>query len=362
MAQAPGYKKLMTWTDVPIMPTPGAVGLIIEKISEQKNINVIGIDIGGATTDVFSVFSKKFNRTVSANLGMSYSISNVFAEAGLPNVMRWVPFDMDEHELRNSIKNKMIRPTTIPQHLEDLILEQAVAKEALRLSFVQHKNFATELKGVQQSRTISDAFSQNSGGGTIVNMMKLDMIVGSGGVLSHAPRRAQTAMMLMDSFQPEGFTLLTVDSIFMMPQLGVLTEVSEEAAIQVFERDCIVYLGECVAPVGIAKKEDAIIAHYSIKMPNGKIIEEDLIYGTVKKYELNTEEEAEMTITPSPKFDMGAGKGKAMTRKVTGGVVGLIIDGRGRPFNLPEKPEKRVNKLTEWMLALGIYPERAFNK
>ena len=26
MAQAPGYKKLMSWTDAPIMPTPGAVG------------------------------------------------------------------------------------------------------------------------------------------------------------------------------------------------------------------------------------------------------------------------------------------------------------------------------------------------
>ena len=35
MAQAPGYKKLMNWTDVPIMPTPGAVGEIIQKIAKQ---------------------------------------------------------------------------------------------------------------------------------------------------------------------------------------------------------------------------------------------------------------------------------------------------------------------------------------
>ena len=35
MAQAPGYKKLMSWTDAPIMPTPGAVGEIIKKISEE---------------------------------------------------------------------------------------------------------------------------------------------------------------------------------------------------------------------------------------------------------------------------------------------------------------------------------------
>ena len=114
MAHAPGYDKLMQWTDAPIMPTPGAVGNILQTIAERQGINVVGVDIGGATTDVFSVFDGIFNRTVSANLGMSYSISNVCAEAGMPNILRWVPFDMDERELRNRVKNKMIRPTTIP--------------------------------------------------------------------------------------------------------------------------------------------------------------------------------------------------------------------------------------------------------
>ncbi|MDY6788108.1 MAG: glutamate mutase L, partial [candidate division WOR-3 bacterium] len=92
MAQAPGYKKLMEMTDMPIMPTPGAVGLLIETIAKRDNIEVLGVDIGGATTDIFSVFQEKFNRTVSANLGMSYSISNVVKETGLANIMRWVPF------------------------------------------------------------------------------------------------------------------------------------------------------------------------------------------------------------------------------------------------------------------------------
>ncbi len=71
MAHAPGYDKLMGWTDAPIMPTPGAVGNILQTIASRQGINVVGVDIGGATTDVFSVFDKTFNRTVSANLGMS---------------------------------------------------------------------------------------------------------------------------------------------------------------------------------------------------------------------------------------------------------------------------------------------------
>ena len=120
--------------------------------------NVVGVDIGGATTDVFSVFDGVFNRTVSANLGMSYSVSNVLAEAGIANIQRWVPFDLEEHELRDRIGNKMIRPTTIPQTLDELKIEQAIAREALRLSFVQHKQFAVKLRGMQRERRLGDAF------------------------------------------------------------------------------------------------------------------------------------------------------------------------------------------------------------
>ena len=127
MQQAPGYKKLMSWTDAPIMPTPGAVGALIEMVAKKENISVVGVDIGGATTDIFSVFQEQFNRTVSANLGMSYSICNVLAEASLSNVLRWVPFDIDEKELTNRIGNKMIRPTTVPQSLEELVIEQALS-------------------------------------------------------------------------------------------------------------------------------------------------------------------------------------------------------------------------------------------
>jgi hypothetical protein len=172
----------------------------MEAIAKREHLNLIGVDIGGATTDVFSVFNGAFNRTVSANLGMSYSVSNVLVEAGLVNIMRWVPFTIDEQTLRNRIKNKMIRPTTIPQTLDELQIEQAIAREALRLALIHHKSLATGLKGVQQERTISDVFEQQTSGKTLIDMLKLDLIVGSGGILSHAPRRIQSMLMMVDAY------------------------------------------------------------------------------------------------------------------------------------------------------------------
>ncbi len=240
MQQAPGYSKLLEWTSEEVMATPNAVGKLMKAYADQENKNVLGVDIGGATTDVFSVFSGVYNRTVSANLGMSYSICNVLKETGVENIARWLPFHIDPAEVRNRLRNKMIRPTTIPQTYEDLLIEHAVAREALRLAFDHHKTLARGLKGSSQQRDIGQIFDQKASGMTLVNMMKLDMIIGSGGVLSHAPKRAQSALMMMDAYQPEGVTDLTVDSIFMMPHLGVLSEHFYEAARQVFEKGCIV--------------------------------------------------------------------------------------------------------------------------
>ena len=354
MAQAPGYNKLMKWTDHPIMPTPGAVGEMIKKIAEVENISVVGVDIGGATTDVFSVFDGEFNRTVSANLGMSYSICNVLSEAGVSNVSRWVPFEIDSANLTNRIANKMIRPTTIPQTLEDLKIEQALAREALRLSFIQHKEFAVSLKGIQQERTISDTFDQKMSGETIVDMLKLNLIVGSGGVLSHAPRRSQAMRMIIDSFLPIGFTEIAVDSIFMMPQLGVLSTFHESAAVEVFHKDCLIKLGTCVAPIG-KFNVDKVLFNYIINV-HDTIYEGEVKYGEIKLLDIPVGT-YDCKIELDKNVDLGFGKGQIFEGSINGGEVGIIFDGRGREISFNNDNLERINQINKWSSATNEYNE-----
>ncbi len=355
MQQAPGYRKLIGMAGAPIMPTPAAVGVIMETIAKREHLNLIGVDIGGATTDVFSVFNGIFNRTVSANLGMSYSISNVLAEAGLANIMRWVPFSIDEQTLRNRIKNKMVRPTTVPQTLDELQIEQAIAREALRLALIHHKSLATGLKGVQQERTISDVFEQQQSGKTLIDMLALDLIVGSGGILSHAPRRIQSMMMMVDAYEPLGCTRLSVDSIFMMPHLGVLSTINEQAATDVFIRDCMIYLGTCVAPIGQGKDGERC-ADYEITFPDGTTVKDSLRVGELRLFPLAFDQQATLAMQPVKQFNLGAGAGTPVRREVQGGVVGLLLDARGRPLQMPADPQARVTALMRWFNAVGLYP------
>jgi uncharacterized protein (TIGR01319 family) len=357
MAQAPGYGKLMGWTGAPIMPTPAAVGFIMERAASAQGLNLIGVDIGGATTDVFSVVDGQFTRTVSANLGMSYSVSNVLAEAGLEKIDRWLVEPLAEQQMRNRIKNKMIRPTTIPQTQADLALEQAIAREALRLAFDQHKALAVSLKGVQRERTIADAFEQDDGGKSLIDLYRIDLIIGSGGILSHAPRRVQAMIMMIDAYQPLGLTQLAVDSIFMMPHLGVLSQVNERAATEVFLKDCLVPLGSCLAAEGRGKRGDPCFA-YTMQYADGRQVQGALRFGEILRLDLPVGTEVGLRAEPSKGFDLGAGKGKPVVLKAKGGVVGLILDARGRPLYLAEDEAERVAGLRAWAQAVDLYPEQ----
>ncbi len=360
MSHAPGYNRLMQWTPIPIMPTPAAEGRMFQTLAEQRKINVIGVGLGGATTNVYSVYDGRFVRTVSANLGMSYSICNVLRSAGLEKIAQWIPFKIDETRLRNVLRNKMIRPTTIPRTIEELAIEHAVAREALRLGFQHHKFLARGLRGVQIQRTIADIFDQRSFAGTYIDMMQIHMIAGTGGLLSHAPRRAQTALTLIDGFLPEGVTRLAQDSVFMMPHLGVLSTVHSKAALEIFEKDCLVSIGTCIAVKGTTN-EGAEALKLKATMPNGSTIEKSLKFGEIDRIILE-EGRASVEIEPAKELDVGAGPGNRLNAEIDGGVVGIILDARGRPLLLPQDDKERRKRMLRWFSALEAYPTTAIER
>ena len=355
MSHAPGYNRLMKWTDIDIMPTPAGEGMAMQLIADTFKQNVLGVGLGGATTNVYSIVDGRFVRSVSANLGMSYSVTNVMKEAGILNIMRWIPFKIEEEEVASRLMNKMIRPTTIPQTLEDLLVEHAVAREALRLGLQHHRTIATRLKGVQIQRTISDMFEQAIED-SYVQMMTIDVIAGTGGLLSHAPRRVQPMLILSDAWLPEGVTRMFQDSVFMMPHLGVTSTVYRDAAWSIFDKDCLVRIGTSIAAAGTGKLDEHVMT-VEITMSDGKVVKEDMKFGEIKLLHLGEGQEAKAVITPAKTYDVGEGPGKPKEAPIIGGIAGIMLDARGRPLYLPENPSQRRDLLYKWFTALSLYPE-----
>jgi uncharacterized protein (TIGR01319 family) len=359
MSHSPGYDKLLSWSDCPVMPTPAAVGRMVFDFATLERKQTLCADIGGATTDVFSVWFASdgepiFNRTVSANLGMSYSMANVLVEAGVAAIMRWLPYSISESEVRDQLRNKMIRPTSIPQTLEDLWLEQAVCREALRLSLAHHSSLAVGLSGVQKQRSIADIFNQTGARDSLVNLMSLDVVIGSGGVLSHAPKRLQAALMMLDGFGLEGFTELTVDSVFMLPHLGLFSSIHSEAAKEIFTKDCLVPICHTMVPVYNSKKHrdkdlcSVLVSGKEVaQCKRGEMLLLESVHGDV-----------ELTFVPSSKWvNLGNGFGKSLTTSATISGEGLLLDGRNRPIELPKTQSERVVFQQKTLASLDLFGE-----
>ena len=358
MSHAPGYTRLMTWTDMDIMPTPAGEGLAMQLIANVQKKNVIGVGLGGATTNIYSIFDGRFVRSVSANLGMSYSITNVMKEAGIKNIMRWLPFSMDENDLRNRLMNKMIRPTTIPQTLEELIVEHSVAREALRLGLNHHKSIARDLKGAKKDYDDMTWIFNVKVIETYIDMLKIDIVAGTGGLLSHAPNRAQSMLILNDAFQPEGITWFYQDSVFMMPHLGLLSTVHQDASWQIFDKDCLVRMGTFVKPRGVGEPGGEVMK-VNLAMPDGSTMEETINYGDLKLIPMGVGQEAKIRVTPGRGYTFKSSQDESgpdqLEGVVMGGEVGLVLDGRGSPLAIPEDPKEKMETMRKWFKAMNLY-------
>jgi hypothetical protein len=117
----------------------------------------------------------------------------------------------------------------------------------------------------------------------------------------------------------------------------------------------MVYLGTCVAPIGQGKDGERC-ADYEIAFPDGQIVKDQLTFGELRLFPLALNQKATITVQPAKLVSLGAGSGTPVTREVQGGVVGLILDGRGRPLQLPVDQQARVAALTKWFKAVDLYP------
>jgi len=331
MKRAPGYEKLVDRVSAPVLPTPGAVFELLSKYSEHNKRHILAFDIGGATTDVFSAYGKTVIRTVSANIGMSYSLLQTIERAGLKNVIKWMPLEINEGDLENLAANKMISPTSLPSNKLEIEMEMAVAKEILKIALLDHKKLA-EKELIDDTITIERLFKgedkkpkESTTGRSELKSLMIDMIIGSGGILSHQERKNALEIML-DGFEAKGITEFYVDSAFMMPHLGVLSSVNPALGLELFESECLIPLATVISPLG--RNRLGRVA-FSLNIDDDK---REVKVGDFIRIPPSNDT-VEIKVLPSKRFDAGKGKGIPVRKIVKCGQFGIICDMRIRPLN-----------------------------
>ena len=239
MEQAPGYLELKSLVSDPIIPTPSGVIKSLEIISNRLNKHIIAVDIGGATTDIFSNLFGKYYRTVSANYGMSYSIANVMADTGFHNIRRWLPAALDDDYIRNYITNKMLYPTSIPTDEYQIAIEHAAAREGISMSRDHHleMNFQVQrigllemIKSGMTKRFKEAMYYEKSLAKRSFFLNDFDIVIAAGGIFTGTRDRNQNILLLADAFAIEGITELWQDRDFISPLLGKLSDLDHQLA------------------------------------------------------------------------------------------------------------------------------------
>lgn len=332
MERMPGYGVLAGWSTSSVLPAITALAQSIEYLARLQQINVLGIDLGGTTSKAVAFVDGRPDLALRADLGLGRHAAAILEQGSIQSVQRWLPLRMQPGEVEDALFSKAVRPHTLPQTQRDLLLEQAVAREILRLVAADLAGFGPPQQG-----------SGNPG------RPRLDLIIGGGGVLASAPDHGQAALMLLDGLQPVGISHLALDRLGLVAPLSAVARLNPAAAAQVMGQDAILSLGTVVAPVGAARQGQIVLA-CRVTFEDGRSVETEVAYGSLQVIPLPAGQTATLEIGMLPNFDFGAaGPGPGGEIEVQGGAVGILIDARGRPLSLAKDPDEQRERMGRWL-------------
>ncbi|HHX65935.1 MAG TPA: hypothetical protein GX702_13720, partial [Chloroflexi bacterium] len=339
LAALPGYRRLRRWCTAPIMPTSEALSRTLRFISQRNDLaqGVLGIDVGGATTYVGAARGEEYQWVTSAAMGTSYGIHHLLDISGTRAVQRWLPIPMSTEEIVSRLENARLRPRTVPQTMEDMLLMHAMVRQAVALTL----------------QRLCDQYWTRANHDTAEGVLPaFDLMALRGGTIAHTRQDGLVALTALDAIQPAGLTQLVVDWASMWPQLGALAQVAPLAAAQVLEHDGSHELGTVVAPIGMVREGREALS-VRVLYESGDVREIQVAGGEIRRLPLAPGQHATLEVQPSRHLDIGLGqKGLGGRARVRGGSLGIIIDARGRPLVLPDDEQSLQARHQQWLESL----------
>lgn len=247
---AKGLDSLAKRMDGDIIPTPAAVLEAITLLSKgtDKTEGVgsfVAVDIGGATTDVYSATEgdciyqgatlkglphPRYKRSVEGDLGMRWSSPYILEMEGAEKLAKSA--GVTPEEVEEVIKKFNKTPELLPENEVEQRVDVAVGKAATRISVKRHSGFITPVY-----TPLGERFMQE---GKDLSVVKY--IVGTGGVVISSPNYKEIlseAMYSEDdmySLRPKNAEIL-LDKSYILSAMGLLSTVDPETALEIMKKE-----------------------------------------------------------------------------------------------------------------------------
>ncbi len=249
--QAKGLSKAAALLSDIMMPTPSAVLQAVELLSQgcegESGIGeLVAVDVGGATTDVYSVadgmpehmntvykglpepFSK---RTVEGDIGMRYSLQGIIDAAGLDRMSQISGLSKERiTELAEDLKSHTDKIPNGDPELE--MLDFALASMATEEAVSRHAGT------IEETYTLMGQTFVQSG----KNLTKVKQIVVTGGSLIHTKQTEKiAAYALYSPLRPASLRPkradVWVDRSYILAAMGLLSSYYPQAALRIMKKE-----------------------------------------------------------------------------------------------------------------------------
>lgn len=233
-----------------IMPTPSAVMNGIELLSkgykDEKGIGeILAIDLGGATTDVYSagdgspkesnviykgIEEPYIKRTVEGDIGMRYSISGIVDEAGIEDIAKIS--NLSVKKVLEIIDYLKVNPQALPNKRDIESLDFALAAKAVEIATIRHCGKREKIytsNGVaylQKGKDLTHVKKIILTGGSLINLPYIDNI------LEYACFNENR----QESMRPKNAKVL-VDKKYILQAMGLLARLYPKIAIRIMKKE-----------------------------------------------------------------------------------------------------------------------------
>ena len=249
---AKGLTKASELIEGIMMPTPSAVmdamKLLAEGTPRQKGLgDLVAVDVGGATTDVYSVAEglpddprtslrglpePYVKRTVEGDIGMRYSIRGIIEAAGLERVAETA--GLSPERLSDIVDMFAANTDLLPFDDETARADEALASWAVRVAVTRHAGRLEEIFGLGGLKLVQ----------TGKNLVNVDKFIVTGGSLIHTEHTGRIASYgFYDEAEPESLKPracdVLVDRSYIIAAMGLLSAYHPDAALTVLKRELI---------------------------------------------------------------------------------------------------------------------------
>ena len=251
IVQAKGLSRAAELINGILMPTPSAVMKAMHLLSEgcegESGIgDLIAVDVGGATTDIYSkadgmprdaatvykgLPEPYDKRTVEGDIGMRYSVRGIVEAAGLSRICQLS--SLDQSRVEALLSELDAAPNLIPEPGSDLEkLDFALASMAIETAVARHAGI------MEETYTLMGLTYVQSG----KNLRNVKQVVVTGGSLIRTRRTAEIAAHALASpLMPMSLRPLKadfhVDRKYILAAMGLLSEYYPQTALRIMKKE-----------------------------------------------------------------------------------------------------------------------------